>query len=399
MNDKPSFTGDDTEDPAESKPYSNANFLDYLIAFARYKKLMIGLPVAGAILVAAVSFCMPNVYKGTTKILPPQQTQSGAAALLAQLGGVASAAAGAAGIKNPNDLYIGMLKSRTVADLLIERFDLKKVYDRELMEKTRRKLAANTVISTGKDGLITIDVEDEDPKRAADIANAYADELLKLTKTLAVTEAAQRRLFFERQLTMSKDNLAKAEIALKDGLANRGVISVDSESRALVETVARLRAQISAKEIQFGAIQAFMTPNNQEYKRIQQELSSARNELSKLENGGAQSAQAGEVKGGLENIKLLRDVKYHQMLYELLSKQYEVARLDESKDASIIQVLDKALVPEMKVRPLRFFMTLGGGVAGLLVAIIIAISSMSNQSESQRRNEQIGELKRLLKYN
>lgn len=348
--------------------------LDLLIVLSRHKKLIVGLPIIVGIIATAVSFALPNVYRASTKLLPPQQAQSGAAALLSQLGGAASMVAGAAGIKNPNDLYIGMLKSRTVADRIIQSFDLQKIYGEDTREKTRLVLEENTTVVAGKDGLITIDVEDKDPKRVAQLANAYVDELKNLTKVLAVTEASQRRLFFERQLEMAKDNLAKAEVTLKRTLDTRGVISVDSDSRAIVETVGRLRAQISAKEIQLSSMQAFVTTDNQEYRRAREELNSLRAELSRLENGRPDVTTDGNASGknqvGLENIKTLRDVKYYQMLYELLAKQYEVARLDEAKDTAIIQVLDPAVPAERKARPKRALIIGFSVLLALFLAIV-----------------------------
>lgn len=336
---------------------TDRGLVDILIALAKRKKQLFYVPIGIAVLTAAVSLLLPNVYSAGAKLLPPQQPQSGAAALLSQLGGVAGAVAGG-GIKNPNDLYVGILKSRTVADRLIERFQLKKVYDTDSMERARSTLEQNTTVTAGKDGLITIGVEDRNQELVAKIANAYIEELLNLTKTLAITEASKRRVFFERQFEATKNNLASAESALKGALDARGVISVDSESRAMLETVGRLRAQVSAKEIQLNSMSAFVTANNPDYKRVEEELSSLRAELSKLENGrGEGNGNPGAVdrqdKTGLTNIKLLRDVKYYQMLYELLAKQYEAARLDEAKDPSIVQVLDSAVVPEKKTRPKR----------------------------------------------
>ena len=350
--------------------------LDILMVLAKYKKAIIWLPIIAAIVSAAVSFILPNVYKASAKLLPPQQAQSGASALLSQLGGAAGALAGAAGIKNPNDLYIGMLKSRTIADKLIAKFDLQKAYNVETMEKTRAMLEGNTVIAAGKDGLIGIEVEDKDKKLVAQLANAYVSELVSLTKILAVTEASQRRMFFESQLEQSKDNLAKAEMALKSALDTHGVISVDADSRAIVETVGRLRAKISAKDIEISAMKAFVTTSNPEYKRAQEELISLRAELSKLENGrpafagdGVNGVASSNKQVGLENIKILRDVKYYQMLYELLAKQYEVARLDEAKDTAIIQVLDPAIDPERKFKPKRSVLILISTILAFFAAI------------------------------
>jgi tyrosine-protein kinase Etk/Wzc len=344
--------------------------IDLLIILAKHKKLIL---IVGAVLGLAIALAMPNVYKATTKLLPPQQSQSGAAALLSQLGGVGGSLAGVAGLKNPNDLYVGILKSRTISDKLVQRFELKKVYDEDGFEKTRSKLEENTLIASSKDGLISIDVEDRDPARSAQLANAYAQELLLLTKVLALTEASQRRLFFEQQLKLSKDNLAKAEVKFNSTMGTRGVISVDADSRAILETVGRMRAQIASKEIQLSSMQAFVTPNNIEYKRTQEELNSLRAELSKLQNGRpsieSDAPTDARNQAGLENIQVLRDVKYYQMLYELLSKQYEVARLDEAKDASIIQVLDVALVPERKIKPRRALVILGGLIVSLFGAL------------------------------
>jgi tyrosine-protein kinase Etk/Wzc len=356
------------------------DLIGILIILAKYKKLIIRLPIIVAIFAAAISYVIPNSYNASAKLLPPQQPQSGAAALLSQLGGIAGTAAGAAGIKSPSDLYVGMLKSRTVADTLIAQFNLKKVYDTDFQETARKTLEENTSITAGKDGLITITVEDNNKKLVALIANSYVDQLTKLTKVLAVTEAAQRRMFFERQLEQAKDRLATAEMTLKGGLDTHGVISVDSQSGAIVATVGRLRAQISAREVQLNSMRAFVTTSNPEFKRIEEELNSARAELSKLENGSPNGPEQSNVKqAGLENIKVLRDVKYYQMLYELLAKQYEVARLDEAKDSSIIQVLDPAVEPERKFKPKRAIIVMLSAMAGLFVALFWVFISETKQ--------------------
>lgn len=373
-----------------------SNMVDYLIILARYKKLILGLPICIAIVAAAISMVIPNVYRAGTMLLPPQQAQSGAAALLSQLGGMAGAAAGAAGLKN-SDLYVNMLKSRTIADRIIDRFKLKEKYDTDSLELARTALSKNTTITSGKDGLIAIEVEDRDQKLVAKLANSYAEELLRLTKVLAVTEASQRRLFFERQLELSKNNLANAEVSLKRALDTHGVISVDAESRAIVETAGRLRARVSSKEIELDAMKAFVTEGNPEYKRVAQELSSLRAELSKLESGRSAKeggpAKNGEGLEGFQNIKILRDVKYHQMLYELLAKQYEVARLDEAKDASIIQVLDPAVEPERKFKPKRAIIVLLSALAGFVIAVIAAFVLSSIASADPASKQRWRELK------
>lgn len=381
-------------EPIVSSGSGGINLVDLMIILAKRKKLIIGFPLVVAILSVAISLTLPNVYSASTKLLPPQQSQSGASALLSQLGGAAGLAAGMAGVKSPGDLYLGMLKSRTVADKLIGRFDLKKKYEITSQEGARVRLAGSTVVVSGKDGMITIDVEDKDPKFAAGLANGYVDELQHLTRTLAITEASQRRVFFERQLETAKDNLAKVEMSLKGAMDTRGVISVDSESRAILETAARLKAQVSAKEIQLDSMRAFVTTQNPEFRRAAEELSSLRNELAKLQGGRAGPSQSSSTsQAGLANIQLMRDLKYYQMLYELLAKQYEVARLDEAKEPALIQVLDPAVEPERKSKPKRALIVLFSTMMAGFAAVAWAFFSEAKQramtvpGEAARWNE------------
>jgi len=355
------------------------SLIDLLIVLAKHKRLVLGVPVGASILAAIISLLLPNIYSGTTRILPPQQGGSAATALLNQLGGalggLGAAAGGALGIKNPNDLYVGMLKSRTVADNLIARFDLNKLYDEKFQSDARKVLEKKTTITSGKDGIIIIEVDDTDPKRAADVANAYVDELMKLTKVLAVTEASQRRLFFERQLVQAKDNLTEAEIVARQGLQKGGLAQVDAQGRSMIEVTARLRAQISAKEVQLGAMRTFAAEGNPELQRTQQELGALRRELSRIEGSSPIAAISGRDtagNSGLDNLGRLRDVKYYEFLYELLAKQYELAKIDEAKDATVIQVMDKAIEPDRKSKPKRALIFLLSTLAALFVSIFWA---------------------------
>jgi uncharacterized protein involved in exopolysaccharide biosynthesis len=214
----------------ESSEGDDISLLDLLIVLAKHKLLILGLTFSAGVAAAVISFLLPNIYTATTKILPPQQTQSTTSAMLGQLGVLSGLAGGSFGIKNPNDLYVGMLKSRTVADNIIERFDLKKVYKVRTSTHARNRLQQATTISSGRDGIIRIEIDDKEPKRAANLANAYVDELYKLTQTLAVTEASQRRLFLEKQLKLAKQELASAEVALKKTQEETGLIKLDDQA-------------------------------------------------------------------------------------------------------------------------------------------------------------------------
>ncbi len=238
----------------------------------------------------------------------------------------------------------------------------------------------------GKDGIITIEVDDESPRRAADLANAYVDELKKLTKVLAVTEASQRRLFFEQQLVQAKDNLIAAEIAARQGLQKGGIAQVDAQGRSMIEVTARLRAQISAKEVQLGAMRTFAAEGNPELQRTQEELQSLRRELSRIEGSSPIAAIGrGDALGnsGLDNLGRLRDVKYHEFLYEFLAKQYELAKIDEAKDATVIQVMDQAIEPDRRSKPKRaLIVVLTFLVAGVVSVIIVFMRETMDRAKS-----------------
>lgn len=348
--------------------------VDVLITLAKHKRALIGFPLVAAIIAAGISMILPPVFQATTTMLPPQQAQSSASAILSQLGGMASIA-GVGGLKSPNEMYIGMLKSRTVADRLIERFQLTKTYQVNSLEEARKRLQLNTKILAGKDGLITIAVEDENQAVVAPMANGYVEELHRLTQVLAVTEAGQRRIFFEKQLQIAKGKLEDSEVDLKSALARNGMTSVDSSSRAIIETAARIRAEITAKQIQMNSMTAFVTKENSEYKRTEQELNSLKAELSRLEGSGSGSAVAEsdkEKQPGLETMKFYREVKYQQTLFELLARQYEVARLDEAKEAPVIQVLDPAVTPERKFKPKRGMIVISSAIGAFFFAVLWA---------------------------
>ena len=364
--------------------------LDLLVVVAKHKRMIASFTISVTAVAIVGSLLIPNVYTGTAKVLPPQQSQSAAAMLLGQLGGLAGLAGSTFGVKNPNDLYVGMLKSRTVADRIIDRFELQKVYDEDTMVDTRIEFASSSTITAGKDGLITIEFDDKNPHRAADIANAYVEELDRLSQSLAVTEAAQRRLFFEQQLKQARQDLGDAEIALKMTQEKTGLIKLDDQGRAIIEAVAAIRAQISAKEVELRAMRTFATEQNSDFVRAQQQLAGLRSELAKLER--AQISGAGDIllptgkvpQAGLEYIRSFRDVKYYEAIFELLAKQFEAAKIDEAKEAALIQVVDKAVVPDRKSKPRRGLIV---AIAALIAAILSALWAFAREAKEQARHD------------
>jgi uncharacterized protein involved in exopolysaccharide biosynthesis len=247
-----------------------------------------------------------------------------------------------------------------------------KIYDVKLSSVARKSLDKATTITSGKDGIIVIDVEDKDPKRAAQMANAYVEELIKLTNVLAVTEASQKRLFFERQLAQAKDNLAKAEIAAREALAKGGLAQVEGQGRVMLETSARLRAQIAVKQVQIGAMRAYAAERNPELLMAQQELAVMKSELARVEGTGGIGNETNGVEGkGLDNLVLMRNIKYNEFLSELLAKQYEFAKIEEAKNSAIIQVMDKAIEPDRKSKPKSALIVMLATLAAGFVAVIV----------------------------
>ncbi|MGB8339136.1 MAG: Wzz/FepE/Etk N-terminal domain-containing protein [Burkholderiales bacterium] len=363
--------------PSVDEDEDSISLIDMLAVLVKHKLLLMFLPLLAGLIGLGVSFIMPKIYSAKAVLMSPQQSQSGAAAMLGQLGALAGVAGGAIGVKSPAEMYVGLLKSRTVADRLIERFDLKKVYDEKLLSDARKELAKKTAIMAGKDGLINIEVEDEDPKRAASIANAYYEELERLTRTLAVGEASQRRLFFEKQLLQARDELAKAEFDLQKTQEKTGVIQLEGQAKAMIEGVAQLRAQIAAKEVQLGSMRTFATAQNPEYQRAQQELSGLRAQLKSREQesdakDGTLISTSKAPQVGLENLRKIREVKYHEAIMEIMARQFELAKVDEAKDSPLIQVVDKALEPDRKSKPKHAIIAIATFFATLFIAIVLA---------------------------
>lgn len=335
------------EDGLSPSDEDQINLLDLLLVVADNARLLVFGPLVVGLAAFGIASFIPPKFTATTRMLPPQQQQGIAAMLTSQLN-VLSGLAGAAGvnIKNPADTYVALIKSRTVADGLIDRFDLMTVYEEKYREQTRLELEKHTTVTAGKDGLIKIEVDDKDPKRAADLANGYVDELHKLTGALALTEAQQRRLFFEKQLQLVQENLKKAEFALAQTGASESLLK--SAPQAVVEAIARLKAQVTAQEVRLATMRGYSTEENPQWQLAQRELSSLRAQLTEAERG-----QPSKNTSGSDYLNRFRDFKYQETLFELMAKQYEVARLDEAREGALIQVVDSALMPERKSKPRR----------------------------------------------
>ena len=356
----------DTTTPTEAD--DDIDLLDLLQTVVDNLRLLILAPLAIGLAALGISFAIAPTFTAKTSFLPPQQQQSAAASMLASLGALGGLAGAATGLKNPSDQYVAFMKSHSIKDALIDRFDLMTRYEAQFRANARTALDGNVQIASGKDGLITVTVHDTDPQMAADIANAHVQELTKLLGRLAVTEAQQRRQFFEQQLLLAKEQLTQADIALKQTGVSSSVLK--SNPASAVAAVAGLQAQITAQEVKIGALRGYLAETAPDFKQAMTELANLRTQLAKQEKDQPTAAEPGQG----DYVTKFRDYKYQETLFELFAKQFEMAKIDESREGATIQVLDKAEPPELKSKPKKALIaviaTLASGFALLLFVFV-----------------------------
>lgn len=378
------------------------SLLDLATTLGEEKKLILGLPAAAAIISIVVSLLIPNVYTAKTTLLPPSgNSGGGAAAALAALGSLGGLAGGLGGIKTPDEQYVAMLKSRSVRDILIEQYDLKTRYEAKTMEDVYMDLDKQIQISSEKkSGVLTVTVDDEDPKFASDLANAHATALKSVLDRVAVTDAQLRRKFFEEQFAKAKDDLSKAEVALKEVQKTSGLIELKEQAKASIEALAALRAQIAQREVQLTAMRSFATAQNPDYVRIAGELSGLRVQLKKLEQGGGKEdgylATKDLPETGLTYVRALREVKYFEAIFEIMAKQFELAKIEESKEGTGLQQLDKATPPERKSKPKRSIIVVGSTMAAGFLGVLIALmrGAMRKANQNPENRSKLAQLKK-----
>jgi uncharacterized protein involved in exopolysaccharide biosynthesis len=367
----------------DSEPH--VDILDILVVLKRERRKVFLVAAVTVILGILIAFLLRDTYKATAIILPPAQAQSVQSAFMGQLGSL-SALGGAGGLlKNHGDMYVGILQSRSIADGVIRRENLAAVYKTKTAVDTRKRLDAHTKITAGKDSLITIDVTDHDPNRAASIVNAYLDELYRTNSTLAVTEAGQRRIFYDQEIAKEKEALAKAEADFVATQKKTGIITLTGQTEALIRSATQLRAQIAMREVELETLGSYATPENPTFQRLQTELAGLREQLEKLEKAQGKNATPGDIQIpsgvvpelGLEYARKLREMRLHETLFELLLKQYEIAKLDEGKAAQIIQVIDRGAPPDKSSGPPRLLIVIGALILGLLAGCgyVLALES------------------------
>lgn len=357
---------------------SRIDFLSILVVLARTKGRVLVLTLGGLCFGVALSFVLKPTYTATAIILPPRQSSS-SAALLGQMGG-SEAAMGLGGsilgLKNPADMYVGILESRTIADNIINTCNLQKRFKTKTMVDARAALQRETIFESGKDEMIHLAVRDSDPQVASQIANSYLDQLHDLNTRLETSEAAQRRNFYDSRLAEEKQALSVAEEGLRSTQQKTGVIQISGQAASIINSIAQARAQVTVREVQLQSMRTYAAADNADVQQLQQEIAGLRAHLSQLEQSqrtlepGDVQIPAGQLpEAALQYQRQARELKYHETLFDLLTRQNEAAKLDEVKSAPILQVVDRAIPPDKKSGPPRRLLALGSMLFGFLISL------------------------------
>lgn len=364
--------------------------MHYFTSLLKHKRVIASATLAAAVFAVALSLALPSSFRSTALILPPEQDQGLMGAVLGQAGAGMAGLAGSLLGGSSADMYVSILNSNAVADRIIDRFKLMEHYRESYRCDTYRALARRVDIGVGKkDGIISITVEDRDPKLASEMANAFVAELDRVTARLNISAASQNREFLEQRLSLAKADCAKAEDALKAFQTRSKLVDVESQAAASISGVGQLKAQLVQQELQLVALRRQFTDDSQEVKNAKASVAHLRGQLSTMESGagGALPRLGGVPRQQLEYLRLMRDLKSRQSLVELLTSQYELAKLSEANGVTNLQVIQKARVADKKAKPRRAAVVLLVTLAACFGAALYAcwVEAWGRIPEQERR--------------
>jgi uncharacterized protein involved in exopolysaccharide biosynthesis len=341
------------------------------------KRTIVAISLGFCLTATVIALLLSPVYTSSVSFVPP--SLGNANSMASTMAGQLSALAGGdllGAVKSPGDLYAGILRSRSIASELVHQYELMEIYGVKKESQAEKILGANTAVTVDlKSTIVTVDVTDKNPKRAQELANAYMDALRETDGRLALGQASQRRLFFGQQLEKEKNDLEEAEVELRKTEEQSGLIAPSGQTESEIKTVAETQAEIAGREVQLAALRDSATEQNPEVIRLRSEIEDLQGQLSRLQKGSGNTSMASiptskvpELQ--LEFVRKEREVKYHEALFDILSKQFEAARLDEARDAPVIQVLDSASYPDTKSGPKRSLIVIAGLVFGFTFGCI-----------------------------
>jgi len=389
------------------------NLIDLLQVLLKRKRMIFGVVFSAIMLSVIVSLMLPKMYTATARILPPAESASPISGLLSQAGGaLAGLAGGLIGGKTTAELYKGILSSRTVADALIKKFNLKKLYDMKYLEDVYKKLADRTNITVSrKDEIITISIEDRAPRRAADMANTYVQMLDKINRTLNITEGQRKRIFLEERLKTVGEDLLKAETALKEFQEKYKLVAIEEQAKVAIEGAAKIKGEIITTQTELEVMKQFGTERQNEAIMLKSKIAELQKQLAKIEKGNpgsgvAQSSNAGGMESnfyipfdelpelGMQLFRMMREAKIQEKVFELMTTQYELAKIEEAKDVNTIQILDEAVPPDKKSSPKRTLIVILSTFMAFFIGVFSAFAmefAERMQSEDPERYRQFKE--------
>lgn len=377
------------------------NLLDLLLVLVKRMRLILFTTIIAAFVAVGYSLMLPNIYTATAKVLPPQKEGGSLSAALGQLGGLAAVAGLGGGFGGSAELYVSILKSRSVSDAVIKQLNLMQEFKAKTQDDARSSYAATVKIQSGKDGLITISADHKKPVMAAQLVNATVEELGRRSVQLNLAKVSNDRLFLEKRLVVVKQDLKKAEDEMKTFSQKNKVVQVDAQAKASIEGVAKLSAELASKEVQLSALRSYQTDESPEVKALLATTAQLRNGLSRLSgsSGNGEGIPAvGSVPGiGLEYARLMRELKTQEAIFEQLTKQYEVTKLNENRDTTSLQILDDAVVPDRKSKPKRSMIvvlaTVTAFFASVFAAFILEYFEKMGPEDRQRWQDITGHLR------
>lgn len=369
------------------------DFLEYWRVLVKFKRLILAIILSAIVISTVISFLLPKIYAAKASIMPPQHENSIAAGFVSNLtGGFGNIAGDFLGIESPADIWVGILNSNTVKDTVIERFKLRGVYDQETIEETRAKLDKHVSISKSKEQIVSITVEDKDPERAAMMANAFVEVLDDVNKNVSMSNGRKTRLFIEQRLVDAKAELADVENRIRKFQEKNKAVRIDEQSKVIMDAIGAVKGQLMAKEVELETLLTYAQPEHPQVQLLKSQVRELNSKLTEFETDsrGAfgkdifiPTAKMPDL--AIQYARLVRDAKVQETLYELLIQQYEMARLQEAKDSSTVQVLDIAKTPEKKAKPRKALLISGATVCAAFFSIILAFLLEYRESSARRR--------------
>jgi len=366
---------------------------------------LIKFAAAGLVFATVVAFTLPKQFESTTRLMPPDGQSHNALAMAAAmtggLGGLGALANDMLGLKSSGALFMGILTSRTVQDDVVNKFDLKNSYGTSTYQNARKRLAANTVISEDhKSGIITIIVTDQDPKRAAAMADEYVAELNTVVSQLSTSSARRERIFLEQRLAQVKQDLETAEKEFGDFSSKNTAVDIKEQAKAMVGAAATLQGEMIAAQSQLQGLKEIYTENNVRVRALRARIAELQAQLTKMgghyEDPAGESPDAGKDDSLYPSIRklpvlgvafadLYRRTKVQETVFEVLTQQYEMAKVAEAKETPSVKVLDPPNVPERKSFPPRLMIMTMGMFAGFVVGIVVVVASARWRAVDSRR--------------